>query len=120
MTRKEPITDGHILASIRKAGGIGRHHPVTGHYGELVLDGISTIEEAREWSRSLYRCAHYLNRTGRAPVSMSAKIERDGTGYRVRFKAIDKAIATKWTEKKYGSDRSKWPYTPSRRRLGGN
>jgi hypothetical protein len=113
--RKEPITDPHILASIEQAGGLGKHDPTTGHYAELVLRGIATREEAAEWRRSLFRCAHYLNRSGTAPVSMNAKIERDGNGYLIRFKAVDKVLAKAHVLAKYGSDRSKWPYDPRRR-----
>ena len=113
--RLEPVVDDWILASVAQAGGLGRHHPETGHYAELVIKGLATRDEAGEWSRALYRCAHFLNRTGQAPVSMSAKIERDGAGYRIRFKAVDKTLARKHVMDKYGPDRSKWPYDPRRK-----
>lgn len=113
--RKPPITDPHIFASVQQAGGLGRHHPVTGHYAELVIRGLASKEEAKEWQQSLYRCAHYLARTGQADVSMSATIERDGTRYLIRFRAVDKTLARKHVMDKYGPDRSKWPYDPRRR-----
>jgi hypothetical protein len=36
-----------------------------------------------------------MHRKGIAAVSMSAKIERDGTGFRIRFRAVDKTWARK-------------------------
>lgn len=80
--RKHPLTDEHIQASV--ARGLD---PVTGHYAELVYGGIETQERALEIKRSLYRCAKFLG------YSMKADIEQAGTGYQVRFKAIDKAKA---------------------------
>jgi len=109
------VVDDYILASVTRAGGFGKHHPVTGHYAELVIRGLADKAEAVTWQQALYRCAHYLNRTGRAAVSMSAKIERDGSGYRIRYRAVDKTLARKHVLEKYGTDRSKWPYDPRRR-----
>lgn len=114
--RKPPITDDYVLASIEQAGGIGKHDPVTGHYAEMVIRGLSSKEEAAEWKASLWRCAHYLSRKGIAPVSMvSAKIEPDGDGFRIRFRTGDKTFARQRVMEKYGPDRSKWPYDPRRR-----
>ena len=113
--RKEPIVDEYILASISKAGGLGRHHPETGHYATLIIRGLKDREEAGEWSRALYRCAHYLNRTGQAAVSMSAKIRRANGGYEIEFRAVDKTLAKAHVLAKYGADRSKWPYDPRRK-----
>jgi hypothetical protein len=113
--RKEPVLDAWILASVEQAGGLGRHHPDTGHYATLIIRGLASRDEAAEWSRALYRCAHYLNRTGQVPVSMSAKVERDGTKYKITFRAVDKTLARKHVLERYGPDRSKWPYDPRRR-----
>jgi hypothetical protein len=113
-TRKEPVTDDYVLASVERAGGLG-HHDEAGHYAELVIRGLSSKDEAAEWKNSLYRCAHYLSRKGIAPVSVSmAKIERDGTGFLIRFRAGDKTYARQRVLDKYGPDRSKWPYDPRR------
>lgn len=114
-SRKEPVTDDYILASVSQAGGPGRHHPDTGHYAELLITGLTSKEEAAEWRASLFRCAHWLTRNRGAEVSMSAKIERDGSGYRIRFAAVDKTIARQHVLTKYGPDRTKWPYDPRRR-----
>jgi hypothetical protein len=114
--RREPVTDAYVLASVKQAGGIGHHDPATGHYAEMVIRGLGSMDEAAEWKNSLYRCAHYLNRKGIAPVSMSqAKIERDGTGFLIRFRAGDKTYARQKVLSKYGPDRSKWPYDPRQR-----
>lgn len=116
--RKPPVVDDHILASVEQAGGIGRHHPDTGHYATLYIRGLASREEAAEWSSALYRCAHYLHRHGLADVSMSAKITRSakkpGT-WEIEFRAVDKTLARKHVMEKYGADRSKWPYDPRRR-----
>jgi hypothetical protein len=116
--RKEPVLDAYILASVEKAGGLGKHHPETGHYATLVIKGLASRDEADEYSRALYRCAHYLNRTGQLPVGMSAKIKRAGNRYEIEFRAVDKTLARAHVMAKYGPDRSKWPYDPRRR--GGN
>jgi hypothetical protein len=113
--RKPPVLDDHVLASVEQAGGIGKHHPETGHYATLWIRGFDSREDAQEWSRALYRCAHYLNRTGQAAVSMSAKIHRKGAAYAIEFRAVDKTFAKNHVLQKYGPDRSKWPYDPHRR-----
>ena len=113
--RKPPITDDYILASVEQAGGLGKHHPQTGHYAELVIRNLADKDEAAEWKNSLFRCAHYMSRHGIAPVSMSAKVERDGSGYKITFAAVDKTLAKAHVLAKYGSDRTKWPYDPRRK-----
>lgn len=120
--RKPPVVDDWILASVNQAGGLGAHHPDTGHYADLVITEFTTKEEAIEWRQALFRCAHYLNRTGRAPVSMSAKVVKHGKKctkkgciFHVEFRAVDKTLARKHVLDRYGPDRSKWPYDPRRR-----
>lgn len=113
--RKEPVLDHYVLASVDQAGGLGKHHPETGHYAELVIRGLTSREQAQEYVRALNRAALWLHRNRGAEVSMSAKIERSGGSYLIRFHAIDKTIARAHVMKKYGTDRSKWPYDPRRR-----
>ena len=113
--RKEPICDDYVRASVEQAGGVGRHHPETGHYAELVITGLTTRDEAAEYVRGLNRAALWLHRNRGLEVGMSAKAERTATGFQVRFKAIDKTLARQHVLRKYGSDRSKWPYDPRRR-----
>jgi len=109
------VVDDWIMASVTQAGGLGKHHPETGHYAELIIRGLADREEADEYQRALYRCAHHMNRHGIAPVSMSAKVERTADGYQVRFKAIDKTMARAHVLARYGTDRSRWPYDPRSR-----
>lgn len=113
--RKEPILDDWIMESVNRAGGIGKHDSVTGHYSELIIADLGSKEEAEEYRRALFRCAYYLHRTGTAPLSMNAKIEKTATGYQIRFKAVDKVMARAHVLAKFGSDRSRWPYDPRRR-----
>jgi hypothetical protein len=113
--RKDPVTDDYILASVNQAGGPGKHDPATGHYGELLIEDLASKEEAIEYRNSLFRCALWLHRNGVAEISMSAKIERAGKQYRIRFAAVDKTWARQHVLSKYGPDRSKWPYDPRRR-----
>lgn len=110
--RKQPVLDDYVLASVTQAGGPGKHHPETGHYAMLIIRGLADREEAGEWKRALFRCAHYLHRNGIADVSMSADIKRSGSGYLIEFRAVDKTIARQHVMAKYGTDRSKWPYDP--------
>lgn len=113
--RMEPILDDHVLASVAQAGGIGQHHPVTGHYATLIIRGLASKDEAAEWKRALHRSAHYLARHNVADVSMSASVRRDGTKWLIEFRVIDKTIARNYILQQYGPDRSKWPYDPRRR-----
>lgn len=107
--RKEPVTDDYLLAVITQAGGAGRHDATTGLYGTLVLRGLKDRDEAKEWDRSLYRCALWLTRNHRADISVSTKIEHDASGYSVRFSVYNKTHARAHILNKHGSDRSGWP-----------
>jgi hypothetical protein len=103
------------MASVNAVGGLGKHHPESGHYGTLFIRGLADWAEADEWSRALYRAAQYLTRWGIADVSMSATVRRSGGKYEIEFKAVDKTLARKYFLEKYGTDKSKWPYDPTRR-----
>ena len=105
--RKEPILDHLLHASVAHVNGV--YHPETGHYGELIYQGIDTRERAAEIKRALFRAGKH---TGH---SVSAKIEKSGDGYLIRFKAIDKNMARKYMLDHYGADRTRWPYSPFRR-----
>jgi len=87
----------------------GVHHPETGHYAELVYAGCDTRERATEIKRALFRSGKHVG------VSVSARVIKNGTVYDVHFKAIDKTMAKQYVLKHYGSDRSKWPYSPFKR-----
>ncbi len=113
--RKEPVTDDYLMAVITQAGGAGHHDATTGLYGTLVLRGIKDRDEAKEWDRSLYRCALWLTRNRNADISVSTKIERDGSAYLVRFSVFNKTHARAHILNKHGSDRAQWPYDPRRR-----
>lgn len=104
--RREPILDHLLHASVAQVSGV--YHPETGHYGELVYTGIETRERATEIKRALFRAGKH---TGH---SVSAKVEKNGDEYQVRFKAIDKNKAKEYVLQRYGTDRSKWPYSPRR------
>lgn len=115
--RLEPILDHLVQASIEQAGG--KHHPQTGHYATLRYTGIETRERAEDIKRALYRCAHYMHKNNIADVGMSATILRIGEEYVVEFRAVDKSIARAYVLKRYGPDRSKWPYDPRRKAAAG-
>ena len=110
--RMEPVTDDYILASVSQAGG---KHDATGHYATLRIKGFATREEANEYRKSLHRCALWLMRNGVAELSVSPKILRDGKGYLVEFTAISKVHARAYHLETHGTDRSLWPYDPTRR-----
>lgn len=111
--RKQPVLDSHILAAVNAAGGVGKHN--AGHYGELVIDGFADADEAKEWSRALYRSAAYLHRNGIAPVSVSVKTEKTAGGLQLRFNVFDKTTGRGYILDKHGTDRSKWPYDARRK-----
>lgn len=115
--RREPITDDWIMASVTQAGGLGKHHPETGWYATLVINDLADKEEADEYRKSLYRCAHHMSRNNVAPLSMSAdRAVRNANGtYSITFRAVDKTLARAHVLARYGNDRSKWPYDPRRR-----
>ena len=104
--RAEPILDHLLHESVNQAGG---KYDANGHYATLHYTGIETRERAIEIKKALYRGGKY---TGH---SVSAKVVRDGSGYRVEFKAIDKIMAKKYMIDHYGPDRTKWPYSPWRK-----
>ena len=104
--RKEPILDHLIHESVNQAKGM---HNEQGHYGELVYTGCETRARAAEIKRALYRAGKH---TGH---SVSAAVERSGSTWQVRFKAIDKIMARKYMLEHYGDDRTKWPYSPWRK-----
>lgn len=114
--RKPPVLDDWVMASVQRAGGPGKHHPATGHYGELVIV-CATGDEAREYSRALYRSARYLHKWRLADVGISAdrpKKRPDGK-WGLKFRAVDKTLARNHVMEKYGPDRTQWPYDPRRR-----
>jgi hypothetical protein len=114
--RKEPITDDWIWESIKRGGGLGNHHPRTGHYATLTMR-CDNADEAAEYRRSLFRCAYYLARTGQAPVSVFMEpVERAGGKFVFDFTIVDKSYARSHHLAKRGKDRSKWPYDPIMRR----
>jgi hypothetical protein len=104
--RKEPILDNHLHASVTQAGGV---HDERGHYAELVYAGCESRERAKEIVRALHRSAYHLG------VSVTAKPEKSGDTWSVRYKAINKEHAKAYVLGTYGSDRSKWPYDPRRK-----
>ena len=98
--------DTHVNASVSEAGGV---HDENGHYATLLYTGCETRERAQEIEDGLYRAGRRLG------FSISAKIVKasDGT-FSVEYKAINKTHAKKYMLTKYGSDRSKWPYSPKK------
>lgn len=112
--RKPPITDDYLLAAVTQAGGPGKHD-ASGLYSVLVIRGFRDRDEAKEWDRSLYRCALWLTRNRGADISVSTKVERDGDGWQIRFSVHSKTHARAYIMAKHGTDRNKWPYDPRRR-----
>jgi len=108
--RKEPVADNWLLASVNEAGGHGKHHPDTGMYAEMIMRGLANRGEAEEWKRALHRSAVYLHKWGLADIGVTAKIERSGSGYIIRFAAVDKTHAQNYVVSTYGPDPTRWPY----------
>lgn len=114
--RKAPVVDDWIMAAVAQAGGIGKHDEA-GHYHTLVIKGLASREEADEWRKALYRCAHWMSRNGIAAISVTVKIRRAGDGYRIEYGVYDKVMARKHILDTYGPDRTKWAYDPRRRNI---
>jgi hypothetical protein len=110
--RKEPILDHLLHASVAHVNGV--YHPETGHYGELVYAGCPTRDRAKEIKQALFRAGKH---TGH---SVTAWIVANGDAFDVHFKAIDKTKAREYMLQHYGSDRSKWPYSPYKRDINYN
>lgn len=113
--RKPPVTDEYLLAAVTQAGGPGKHHPETGLYATLIIRGFETRDEAKEFDRSLYRCALWLTRNRNADISVSTKIKASGGGYLIEFSVYNKTHGRAHLMSKHGTDRTKWPYDPRRR-----
>lgn len=113
--RKEPVTDDYLLTVINRAGGPGKHHPQTGLYGTLVIKGFASREEAKEYDRSLFRCALWLTRNRGADISVSTKITGRGESYSLEFSVHNKTHARLHIMTKHGPDRTLWPYNPRAR-----
>lgn len=103
--RLEPILDHLIHESVSQASGTADDK---GRYRELHYTGCDTRERAHEIKKALYRSRRY---TG---LSVHAHIERDGKKWKVVFFAVDPVAAKRYMLDHYGSDRSKWPYSPMR------
>lgn len=115
--RMQPITDAWIMHVVNAAGGLGQHHPQTGHYGTLPVR-CDSAEEAHEYRKSLFRCAYYLHRTGKANVSVfMSPIRQVGGKYVFDFTVTDKSAARGHHIAVNGKDRSKWAYDPMQRRM---
>ena len=104
--------DQYVLASVNQ---VEKHDDATGFYATLRLTSLADREEAEAYEKALRRSAYYLHRNHIVPVSMHAAIKRDGAKYMVEFTAINKIHSRNYMLQRYGSDRSKWPYSPRRK-----
>lgn len=113
--RKPPITDDYLLAAVSQAGGPGKHNAASGLYATLVIRGFETRDEAKEWDRSLYRCALWLTRNRQANISVATQIKGSGGSYSIEFSVYDKTHARAHHLARHGTDKRLWPYDPTRR-----
>ena len=82
----------------------------TGHYAELIVSGITSMERALTVKRGLFNAAKHQG------YSMCAEIESLPNGtYNVRYKAIDKRRGRAWLIATRGKDRSNWAYDPRKK-----
>lgn len=103
---REPVLDHLVQASVDAAGG--EFDPETGHYAHLVYEGCASPERAKEIAQALYRAAKRMG------YSMSCKVGKSSSAneWNVEFFSCDKAMARAYVLKKYGSDVTRWPYSP--------
>lgn len=108
--RRDCRFDHLVQAAIAK--GYGR---------ELVYSGITTIDRAHEIRRGIYRCARHRGITADAgpsgrlvsePGEMG--IRKTGRTYELRYRLFTKNGGRRQLLRRYGPDRSKWPYDPRR------
>lgn len=104
--RKEPVLDHLVHQSVAQSSG---KTDEKGRYGEVHYVGCETRERAQEIRQAAFRAKRY---TGYS-VSATAKQDADGT-WRVVIMAVDPAYAKKYVIEKYGTDRTKWPYSGRR------
>jgi hypothetical protein len=105
--------DDYVRASINHVNG--KHHPDTGHYGSLVINGLESKEEAAEYKRALHRSAYWLHKHAGLNCSMSAQVKKNtDKTYRIEYKVIDKDYARASMIERYGPDQENWPYSPHR------
>lgn len=74
----------------------------------LYYSGIDTRERADDIRRGIYRCAKHRG------ISAQAVMEPDGRRWKVVYRLFDKRKARANHLRRYGTDRSKWPYDPRR------
>lgn len=105
--------DEWVRESVRRADG--NHDPKTGWYAPIYIDGVKDRDEAKEIERAIRRCANYLFKKGRLYVGshVEAKKNPDGS-YRVMYVAVHKDFTYAYMIKRYGEDRTKWPYSTNR------
>ena len=114
--REEPILDSLILAAI---ASVNDACDETGVYSTLRYTGCSDYPRAQEIKRALYRSVYHVNknRNDADKISMSYEIIRDADdSYALEYTVRNKRHARAHVTRTYGSDRSKWPYDPRRRK----
>lgn len=102
--RKEPVLDHVLQASVDQAGG--KYDPQTGQYAEVHYRGIETADRAKEIVRSLHRSGRFMK------LSVMTKTVRDGDGYKVICRAVNKEHARKYIQEKAGGDPRNLAYNP--------
>jgi hypothetical protein len=93
-----------------------------GHGQVLKYTGIETVERGHEIRRGLYRCAKHREISMDAgPSRLVSGDDPDEMGlrpvgdeYELWFRTWSKSGARARHIKKYGTDRSQWPYDPRR------
>ena len=99
------------------AAAIGKGYGVI-----LVYTGIESLERGHDIRRGIYRCAKHREITAEAGKSSQLAdgdemgLRKVGDEYELRFRVWDKKSARAQMLQRYGTDRSKWPYDPRRKK----
>lgn len=121
--RTGPIKDDEIRASYilgkDKIHPPGQHDMEHGFYETLIDGPFSSEAEAHKHRIAYKNSARSLQRRKKngLDVAVNAWVEPGTLGtWNVRFRACCRECARAWLINKHGSDRSRWPYDPMRKR----
>jgi len=88
----------------------------------MVYGGIEDVDRAQDIRRGLYRCANHREISAEAGTVALVDdddddvmgIRKTGDTYELRFRMWSKTQARKAHITRHGTDRSQWPYDPTR------
>jgi hypothetical protein len=108
----EPDMAPHLQAAI----DLCPMNPDDGKYTTLIYSGIEDKDRAILIRRNLYNAARRMQYSLASNIELVPGQDGQPDTWKVTFTPIDKATARAYVVKKYGTDRSNWPYQPGRKK----